>query len=67
MTDIYKLKLHESIEIRRLGGFTITRVPGGWLYRFLHTGSVTASTVFVPFDNEFMANPVVPTPDGEET
>ena len=48
MTDIYQLKLHESV-LDDNG--TVTRVPGGWIY---HTvGNKQLTSVFVPFNNEF--------------
>ncbi len=31
-TDIYKLKIHESLDIPP--ELQVTRVPGGWIYRF---------------------------------
>lgn len=50
--NIYALKLHETIEIKK--GLIVTRVPGGWLYihKELAIGS-SDQTVFVPFNNEF--------------
>lgn len=43
------MKLFESIQQQTEHSFyTITRVPGGWLFR---TGSLTET--FVPFSNEF--------------
>lgn len=52
--DIYKLKLHECIKIttNNLGLYNIyiTRVPGGWIYKY--DGKDVG--VFIPFNNEFM-------------
>jgi hypothetical protein len=45
---MWKMKLNETITV---GSFDITRVPGGWVYRFFNGGHPTA--VFVPLDNEF--------------
>jgi len=51
---IYDLKLHDSMETK--GGatrFTVTRVPGGWIYENyrLDAGQMTAT--FVRYHNEF--------------
>jgi len=53
--DIYNLSLHEYADVND-GIFrgTIIRVPGGWLYSWDMPGYGTATTTFVPFDNEFM-------------
>ena len=52
--DIYKLKLHESVDINdELFRGTILRVPGGWIYERDMPGYSTATSVFIPFDNEF--------------
>lgn len=54
--DIYKLKLHDQ---SRLFDLLVTRVPGGWIYRFTdlqesgNSVAVSCSQVFVPFSNEF--------------
>lgn len=59
--DIYDMKLHERITF---SNFTIDRVPGGWLYTYLiehtypshsgrYTGSLSATTTFVPYNEEF--------------
>jgi hypothetical protein len=46
---IYDLKPLESIGAKELGGagFSVLRVPGGWLFMF------NAGISFVPFHNEF--------------
>ena len=53
--DIWELKLHETIT---LNDFSVTRVPGGWIYRFTTQNDVnfsyqnavqSESAVFVPF------------------
>ena len=52
---IYDLKLHESIGISH--NFSVTRVPGGWLYiRYgneKNNRTVVRSETFVPYDVEF--------------
>ena len=59
--DIYGMKLHERIVFPN---FTVDRVPGGWLYTSLiehtyashsgrQTGSISATTTFVPYSEEF--------------
>lgn len=53
MSDIYKMKLHEH---KSIDGKSITRVPGGWIYRVCHQNldkKLVYSTLFVPFNNEF--------------
>jgi hypothetical protein len=49
--DIWELKLHETIT---LNDFSVTRVPGGWIYRFTikfsyQDAAKPESAVFVPF------------------
>lgn len=51
--DIYEMKLHDYTTLVVGGGWDqttirITRVPGGWLYKFAN------DVKFVPFDNEFL-------------
>ena len=55
MDEIYKLKLHESVDIPP--ELQITRVAGGWLYRFWDDNlqKYFAPSTFVPFDNEFQS------------
>jgi len=48
MENVYAMKLHETITLDA-NVLTITRVPGGWIYRM--SGE---SSVFVPFDNDFL-------------
>ena len=48
MKKIHELELHEELII---AGYTITRVPGGWIYQSL--GAQEYSNVFVPFTTEF--------------
>ncbi len=61
MQDIYGMKLHDRIVFQN---FTVDRVPGGWLYTFIiehtypshsgrETGSISATTTFVPYSEEF--------------
>ena len=56
-TDIYKLNLHEAIEIKIAeGSYRITRVPGGWLYHTTKYGienGLSATDTFVPLNYEF--------------
>ena len=57
---MYSLSLGESL---KKGKHSITRVPGGWLYKIEKTeedifdgcaiGYGYASVVFIPFNNEF--------------
>lgn len=50
--SIYELDLNES-EYYPLTGYTVVRVPGGWIYdRFFGTQGV-----FVPFSDEFQNVP----------
>ena len=49
--DIYKMELHESICGE---GMSIMRVAGGWIYDFVAYNGFQSSTIFVPFNNEFM-------------
>jgi hypothetical protein len=48
--DIYKMKLHDTY---RDSYFMVLRVPGGWMYTS-YTEGEAESSVFVPFNNEFM-------------
>jgi len=49
LTDLYDMKYGEVIEF---GYWNVTRVPGGWIF---HAGNGKSQTsVFVPFNNEFM-------------
>jgi hypothetical protein len=54
---IYTMKLHNVLHFN---GFTVTRVPGGWVYTFdvCDCYGVVEDTcgVFVPFNNEFQVN-----------
>jgi hypothetical protein len=53
--DLYGMKLHEEQKLWH--DLSVIRVPGGWIYR---TDNKTveddyrSSSVFVPFNNEFM-------------
>ena len=53
--NIYDLKLHERTQINNC--IDIMRVPGGWLYETIASGTQNEgrvwNVVFVPFDNEF--------------
>jgi hypothetical protein len=46
--ELFNMKLHET---KTIGKFDITRVPGGWIYRFFET---RPTAVFVPLSNEFV-------------
>lgn len=52
VSEIYKMKLHESITINDI---QITKVPGGWIYRFYTTPfnrpGISESCVFVPYSS----------------
>jgi len=59
--NIYKMKLHEIINIEGIG--SVKRVPNGWLYytsSSITTGhidsnscSISVSETFVPYNEEF--------------
>ena len=52
-TNIYKLNLHETIEI---DSYRVTRVPGGWLYfnrESTYEGNMSTTSTFVPLNFEF--------------
>ena len=49
--QIYKMKLHETINIAP--DVFATRVPGGWIYEFQKPAADILEIVFVPFDNGF--------------
>ena len=56
MDEIYTINLHERLNF---GDYELVRVPGGWIYtRFSDsgTGGYHTSSVFIPFNNEFMSN-----------
>jgi hypothetical protein len=44
---LYNMKLHTVLHFN---GFTVVRVPGGWIYIY---GYDNDCGVFVPFNNEF--------------
>ena len=55
--DIYNLKWHETVKEVWDGDreALITRVAGGWIYRFVdYVGTTPGEPVFVPYNNEFM-------------
>ena len=56
-TNIYKLGLHENIEIKIAEGtYRVTRVPGGWLYhttKYSIDSGITSTDTFVPLNFEF--------------
>lgn len=43
--QLYEMKCNDDLEV---GGYTVRRVPGGWIYLTIRGQS------FVPFNNEFM-------------
>lgn len=54
MNKLYKMGLHD---ILYQSDYEILRIPGGWVYtRFSESGAggSNLSSVFVPFDNEFV-------------
>jgi len=61
--NIYDLELHETCKIKIAVGvlssieYTITRVPGGWIY--LSTTVNGISTIFVPYSKEFNKIPTL--------
>jgi len=64
--DIYKLKLHESLSIPP--ELEITRVFGGWIYRYWNYESENyyPNGVFVPFNNEFTKEQTMPSDFDED-
>ena len=55
MSELHTMKLHDIIYMKDQY-ISILRVPRGWIYT-THgdfTGGYTPSSVFVPFDSEFM-------------
>lgn len=54
MTDIYKMKLHETINLSN--GTKVMRVPGGWIYRTTagYSGTKSITSTFVKFNIEFI-------------
>lgn len=60
MKSIYRLELHETIRIEKDGYYVrITRVPGGWLYKYDDDESAT----FVPMNSEFTDTGVIKNED----
>lgn len=52
--DIYKLKLHETTQIKTgYIEYWVTRVAGGWIYFHPRLDSGQMNSVFVPFSEEF--------------
>ena len=55
MSELHTMKLHDILYMKDQY-ISILGVPGGWIYT-THgdfTGGYTPSSVFVPFDSEFM-------------
>ena len=55
--QIYSMNLHEMIivgEISHSLATVVLRVPGGWVYSQFDKSHNMSSSVFVPFDNEYM-------------
>lgn len=46
-SKLYNMKLHEDISS---GNTIITRVPGGWIYRYFDVSGV--HSVFVPYNTD---------------
>lgn len=49
--QLYEMKCNDDLEV---GGYTVRRVPGGWIYLTLRGQS------FVPFSNEFQPKKEIP-------
>jgi hypothetical protein len=49
--DIYQMDLHDEISTPYC---KILRVAGGWIYTLISDDGHAQSSVFVPFDNQFM-------------
>ena len=51
MKTIYELKLHENLQLE---DYQITRVPGGWIYRYwdYDKREYYPSATFVPYNND---------------
>ena len=53
--SIYELKLHEVSIVKDDSLFTkAIRVPGGWIYISFDKPNNIGTSVFIPFNNEFM-------------
>jgi len=60
--NVYSMKLHETMTIKDLFGTQITKVPGGWIYRYYEehitidhgsrSTSITCDSVFVPYSKD---------------
>ena len=55
--SIYLLQLHDSLRLPEDSDIQVTRVPGGWIYRYTHhsnnSNTHSESMVFVPFNLDF--------------
>jgi hypothetical protein len=51
MKSVHQLSLHESTEIKTslTTTFTVTKVPGGWIYENYRLDSNQMTSTFVPF------------------
>jgi hypothetical protein len=49
--SVYTMGLHQFKHIT--DGFTVLRVPGGWIYTQYRLDSNIMTSIFVPFNNEF--------------
>jgi len=53
--NIYKLKLHDCVEINsEPNSYYVIRVPGGFIYTLYRLDYNSMTSTFVPFNNEFM-------------
>lgn len=60
MNELFKMKLHETLELGTEDNILIVRVPGGWIYTTYagdSLGAWRASSVFVPYSKEFQYKP----------
>ncbi len=52
--SIYDMKLHDELTLHGGAYQLVTRVPGGWLYSTYTGNDMGVSSVFVPFNYEFL-------------
>ena len=54
--SIYTLRLHQTMWVESSAvSYWVTRVAGGWIYLYTGAFSNNTTSIFVPFDNEFMS------------
>ena len=53
---LYKMQLHDSRVFETQEGITIIviRVAGGWIYYYVRLDCNSVSSLFIPFNNEFL-------------